>query len=224
MADTKISNLPALVTPNNSDVLPIVNSNTTKKITVANLLASASTLQLPTTRMINSGNTGQSAFYGGGGDTTNSTNYCLYLTTKDYETDNTVIEGNLSNMNIQVKSIGRYEVRGCASFYNLTNASGFVRLRLYGSSSPISPGFAGTYSGGGTLLSTLDQGYPGTTGAGEAGKRGSVIINVTSVPYNLLLVFLHGGGTGAPFGNGAFLSGDNTTGMQPEFIVRKLTN
>lgn len=43
MADTKISALDAVTTPEDSDVLPIVNDDTTKKITVSNLLSSTNT-------------------------------------------------------------------------------------------------------------------------------------------------------------------------------------
>lgn len=41
-AQKKISQLPELITPDNTDVLPIVNDGVTKKITVANLLNAAS--------------------------------------------------------------------------------------------------------------------------------------------------------------------------------------
>lgn len=219
MADSKISNLPAVVTPSSTDVLPIVNGGLTKKITVNNLLAGASSFQLPSVRLTNVNNIGQAGFYGGGGDTTHSIDYILFVNAKDYETDSSVLEGNLSNMNIIIKSTGRYEITTCCSFYNLTT-SGFLRLRIVGSSLPITPGTNGTYSGSSTLLATLDQGLTTVGISGEAGKRGVFILNVTSVPYYVASVFLHSGG---PLAN-AYLAGNNNFGLQSDFLVRKLPN
>jgi len=225
MADSKISNLPVVSSPNGTDVLPIVSGGITKKITVNNLLAGASVITLPIVRLLNVNNTGQSTFYGGGGDTTNSIDYVTFLNTKDYETDSSVLEGNLSNMNVIIKSTGRYEIFSSINFFNISTASGFLRLRIYGSTSPISPdGGTGQYLGGNTLLQTIDQGPTFVAVSGECGKRGSFILNVTSVPYYIISVFLHSGGSGAPAGNGAYLSGNNNTGYQPELLVRKLTN
>ena len=225
MADSKISNLPAVITPSGTDVLPIVNGGLTKKITVNNLLAGASAITLPIVRLLNVNNTNQASFYGGGGDTTNSIDYVTYLNTKDYETDSSVLEGNLTNKNVIIKSTGRYEIFSSINFYNIITASGFLRLRIYGSTSPISPGSGtGQYLGGGTLLQTIDQGPTFVAVSGECGKRGSFILNVTSVPYYIVSVFLHSGGSGNPGLNGAYLSGNNSTGYQPELLVRKLTN
>lgn len=232
MADSKISNLPILTSPNNSDVLPIVNSSITKQITVANLLAGASNLQLPITKAVINGTTGIAGFYGGSGDTNNSQDYIMFLNSKSYETDSSVIEGNLTNMNMIIKTSGKYQVEGGVSFYNITSSgNNFVRLRLYGDTTAFAPGVNGTFQGigsgtpntGGTLLATLEQGYVGTTISGEAGKQGSTIIEVTSTPYYLVLVFLHGGATGGS-GTQAFIGSNSTFGLQPEFIVRKIPN
>ncbi len=50
MADKKISDLNEVTSPNSSDVLPIVNSGETKKITVANLASSlvSTAVEVPT--------------------------------------------------------------------------------------------------------------------------------------------------------------------------------
>src|SRR6476619_2003151 len=51
MADTKISALSAVTAPATTDVVPIVNSGTTKKVTIANLVANSS----PATLIIGAG-------------------------------------------------------------------------------------------------------------------------------------------------------------------------
>jgi len=225
MADSKISNLPAVVTPGLSDVLPIVNSGATKKITVNNLLAAASSAVLPSIRLFNNNNVGQSTFYGLGGDTTNSIDYVMFMNTVEYATNTSVLDSNLSNVNVIVKTTGKYLVSSSVNFFNIVSPTGFIRLRLYGSTSPIvpTPG-TGAYPGTGTLLATFDQGYQFVGISGDGGKRGSTFINVTSVPYYLAALFLHSGGSGAPGGNGAFLSGNNNTGYQPELEVLRLTS
>lgn len=230
MADSTISNLPSLSVPSNSDVIPIVNSNTTKKITVSNLLAASPGLSYPYCRMFLNNVGSRGSFYSlSSGGCNNNTSYVMCLDSK-FESDSSTIEGDTTNENIIIKGTGIYLISSRMGFFDMNGGGKTGRIRLYSSSTLQFPGPGGTFlfSGGQSLVSTLALNYSVTESiygflTGEATWSGSTILRVTSVPLYLQLAIHVTGGT-ANSNQSAYLVVDNTYGNQCEFVAQKISN
>ena len=230
MPDLKISALPSVGAPASSDVLPIVNGGATKKVTVTDLLATASSLTLPYVRM-SVDNVAARNFYNlSSGGCNNNTSYHVCFDTKN-EPSSVNLEGDLTNKNVIIKSTGVYLVSVRVGFFDLiiNPAIRTGRIRLYSSSSLIVPAAGGIFNlSGPNLVSTLALNYPATDSSagfttGEATFCGSYILRVASAPLYIATA-IHVTGGSANGNSAAFLVTDNTYGNQPEIIVQKLTN
>jgi hypothetical protein len=146
----------------------------------------------------------------------NSTEYIVPWTFKNFETDVSVVEGDLTNKNIIIKQPGTYlvETRYCS--YDLNDPSSHtLRVRLRGDTSTINS------AGGGSLLTTIGVGRINTTDGGFAHCQGSKILRVTTVPYYLAVTFFHTGAFGGD-GNQGFPVFNNNDGLQSYFLVKQI--
>lgn len=239
MPDSKISNLPLYSSPQPNDLIPIVAvlPGGTRRVTVNNLLASSPSAIQPFCRMSLTQDITRNGFYSlTSGGCSNNVNYVIPYDTK-IETNSTEIEGNTTNMNIIIKSTGKYLVTGRVGFFDMerntsNNVYQTARLRLHSSSSPITPSGGGQFNFTGTTLeSVLSLNYAagaGTSGFpylnGESTWSGTHILYVTSVPlYLQLSIFVFGGAANA--NTAAYMIASATTyGNQPQFSVQKISN
>jgi hypothetical protein len=131
MADSKISNLPNLVTPLVSDVLPIVNSGVAKKVSVQNLGNVISTPQgasAYTTVNANSASwvSPAAAFFAtqGGAVITQDVDTTLNFDRTYYNTDTNVFElvnPGTSTARVQIKTPGVYRFTAHVHSYDITS-------------------------------------------------------------------------------------------------------
>ena len=134
MADLKISQLTEVATPITSDILPIVNSSETKKVTLTNL---SNVLPITTFVRSASGNWGGSPAYiqvshqppyaGPADNLPNATDTYLAWdasTTNDSSTFELVNSGT-SNARVQIKTTGIYEFIVQAVYFDLWNDNRF---------------------------------------------------------------------------------------------------
>jgi hypothetical protein len=229
MADLKISQLTQVITPTVDDILPIVNSAETKRVTFGNFnsslpitsfVSSNSALwsrSLDSAKMSINGNVGLA-------NTLNNTEYIVNWNSLDYQTDSSVIEANITNDNMIIKQTGNYLINLRYSSYDLTNDVDYLRIRLRGQVNvPI------TSTSGGTLLETIDEGFINLDSTilgfdvnGRATKGGALLLRVTTVPYYLVATIFHQGGS-ASVGTAGFPVFENSSGTLPYFIIQKIT-
>ena len=183
MADLRISQLTELTTGGTTDLLPIVNSNETKKISLANLNSS-----LPITTFVSS----TSSIWGGGAlpyiqvshqppytapadNLPNGTD--TYLAWDASTTNNSsvfeLINSGTSNARVLIKQTGLYDVRVQAVYFDLWNNA---RFSAHLDSSTSSTG------GSWTRVFTLFQHVFGSSASSPPGQivYGEAQINVTS--------------------------------------------
>lgn len=237
MADLKISQLNQVVTPTLNDIIPIVNSAETKRITFGNINNALPTTTfvransaiwtktLASARMEINGNVG------GISNTINNTEYIVNWNNLSYQTDSSVIEANITNDNMIIKETGNYLISSRYSSYDLTDQTDSLRIRLRGQfNSPI------TTANGGILLETLQESFVGVDSLiyginvnGRASVFGTTIVNITQVPYYLVATILHRGGSasfsppGGGIATGAYPVFENSLGTLPYFTVQRLT-
>jgi hypothetical protein len=230
MADKKISQLLEISQPANTDVLPIVNTGTTKKINYINFSNS-----LPVTTFVRQNSASWSSgavsfpaaefqINGSSGlfNTYNSTEYIVPWNTVSYQTNSSVIEADNVLNNMVIKQTGLYLIDVRYASYDLnTPTTATLRLTLRGQfTTPI------TTTIGGTLIETIGDGIVGTSLNGYAQKRGTLLLRVNTVPYYIVATFVHTGGTAAlinPTGTGAYPVFENSTGTEPYFTVIKVS-
>ena len=120
------------------------------------------------------------------------------------------------NRNIHLREPGVYRVEYRYASYDLRDATDFLRIRLYASSSGII-----SSAGSATLLTTIDQGYVGTTENGQAAKAGMYTFRIL-VPTWMVATFLHGGASGGPTLNTGYPVFENSQGTQSYLRIEKI--
>jgi hypothetical protein len=227
MADKKISQLLEISQPANTDVLPIVNNGTTKKINYINFSNG-----LPVTTFVrqNSASWSSGAVSFPAAEMEITSNAGLVNTYNSVEwnavtlqTNTNIIEADATLNNMILKQTGRYLIDIRYASYDLNNPTGAtLRLRLRGQqSTPI------TTTVGGTLIDTIGDGIVGTSNNAAAQRRGTFILDVNAVPYYIVATFFHTGGTAVITtptpGTGGFPVFENSYGTRPYFHVIKIS-
>jgi len=177
MADSKISNLPDLVTPLVSDVLPIVNSGVAKKVSVQNLGNVISTPQ------------GASATQGGA-VITQDVDTTLNFDSTYYNTNTNVFElvnGGTSTTRIHLKTAGAYNFIAHAHSYDIhSNRDTFIKVV-----SADTPGGATSFI---TLIHEDGHGEDSTDNTDKL-IQGSLTLNFSTSAYVAFqLLLLRGNG------------------------------
>lgn len=159
-------------------------------------------------------------------NTTNGVDTIVRWNQLNYNTDVSILSADLSvnaslgqgNCNILIQQPGTYRAEVRYASYDLLNANNFLRLQLRASTGGVI-----TTAAGGSLLTTLEQGYVGTTGNGEAMKSGVVTFKVPTAPYWLVATILHSGATGGG-GNAGYPVFLNNFGTQPYFYIERISD
>lgn len=135
-------------------------------------------------------------------------------------THSNVLSGNTDNRNIEIKQTGTYRIEVRYATYDLLSPTNFLRVQLRTSEAGVM-----TSGTGGTLFRTIDQGYIGTTGNGEAMKHGTVTVTITAAPTWMIATFLHSGATGVGgSGNTGYPVVNNVLGTQPYWRMERISD
>lgn len=229
MPDSKISNLPSVVTPSTSDVLPIVNGGATKKVTIQNLsdnlpLANVSNSTYTTVRT-NSSSWGISPYIvlringqTGLTNTNNATDIFVPWNEIQYSSDVSVLSANITNENILIHQPGVYEYSFRYSSYNLESSfTNLLEIKLRGSTDGLI-----TTTTGGSAIALVANGYTSTTVPGWATKVGTDHLIIPTAPYWIAAIFYHTGANGGPFLNQGYPVFDDTFGNRPQLVLRRI--
>ena len=159
-------------------------------------------------------------------NTTNGVDSIVRWNQLNYNTNTSILSADLSrnaalnegNCNILIQRPGTYRAEVRYSSYDLVSPTNFLRLQLRFSTSGVI-----TTASGGTLLTTVEQGYVGTSGNGEAMKSGVVTFTVPTAPYWMVATILHSGANGGN-GNQGYPVFINNFGAQPYFYLERISD
>lgn len=119
--------------------------------------------------------------------------------------------------NFLTTQAGLYNVEIRYASYDMTNATNFMRIRLYKANTQLNTGSFLFIPQ--NLIGTVDQGFIGTTGNGEASKQGSLTFRWFPNEY-LAATVMHVGAQGInPAGYPVY---NNDLGVQPYIIIKKV--
>lgn len=150
-------------------------------------------------------------------NTTNSVLYRVPWNLIEWQTNGAVISGSVVNDNIVINQTGIYRVAVRYASYDMFSGNNTLTVRVWFSNS----GIIG--AGAGTILTTIGDGWTGTTANGLSQKHGEYVFRVLTVPFWMNVTFLHTGATGGG-GNAGFPVFNNNDGTQPFWYVERLGN
>lgn len=122
--------------------------------------------------------------------------------------------------NFTTQQQGLYNVEVRFSSYDMTDATDFMRVRLYKAPNKIFTG--GIYIFPQYLVGTVDQGQIGTTTNGEASKQGS--LTFMWLPNEYLAATVYIVGAQGPVNAAGYPVYNNDLGVQPYIIIRRIAD
>lgn len=153
-------------------------------------------------------------------NTNNATTYIVPWNSIEWQTNGAIISGSTVNDNIVINQTGIYKIAGRYASYDMFSGNNTLTVRVWFSN-------AGniTTAGAGTILTTLGDGWTGTTANGASQKQGEYVFRVTTVPFYMVMTFSHTGATGGGFGVQGFPVFENASqGTQPYWYIERLGN